>query len=312
MEIFEVTAHPPQNSEPVVLVIGKMDGMHLGHQHLLNEAKKLASSEDKIAVYGFSDHPKWVLKGDPEYASSLSSYQDKIRLLQGYGVDRYYHVHFTKEYAKTSPEEFVFEHLSQLNISHILVGEGFRFGKGRGSDAQGLTDICKEINVPVKIVPHLKMNGEKISSTRIRSLVQEGKMEAVQSMLGRPLEITGVVEKGEQLGRELGFPTLNLGDIKEYVEVKPAVYLGVVKLHREAPEHYYTLISAGYRPTVNGDSYKVEAYVLDFSGDVYEQTVSVKFLRHLRDEVDFKGMDALVEEMKQDERYAREILGLSS
>ncbi|QAS52593.1 bifunctional riboflavin kinase/FAD synthetase [Halobacillus litoralis] len=310
METIEVNGQPPHNKEPLVLIIGKMDGVHLGHQSLLREAERLASAEDKIAVYGFSDHPKWVLKGDEEFKYMLSKEEDKQRRLEGFGVDRYYHVHFTKEYAKTSPEEFVLEHLSRLNVRHIVVGEDFRFGKGRGSDAEGLAELCTQIGAEVSIVPGVMLNGAKVSSTDIRTHVKEGRMEAAQAMLGRPFELTGIVEKGEQLGRELGFPTLNMGDIEDYVNVKPAVYLGLVKIVQDAPEYYYTLISAGYRPTVNGDSYKVEAYLLDFSGDLYNRKVSVQFLRHLRDEVNFDGMDALVEQMNQDEREARSILGL--
>ena len=310
METINITTKSPQSDQPKVVVIGKFDGLHLGHQHLLATAQSLVTDEE-LAVYGFSDHPKWVLKEDEEYKASLTSYEDLKRLLTDFGVDRYYHVQFTKEYAKTSPQDFVNEHLRPLSITHLVVGEGFRFGKGRGSDADGLKELCEEIGISVTIVPHTKIHGEKISSTAIRTLVREGKMEAVQSMLGRPFEITGKVEKGEQLGRELGYPTLNLGQIEEYVEVKPAVYLGTVKLYPEAPDYYYTLISAGYRPAVNGDSYKVEAYIMDFSGDLYDQQVSVTFLRHLRDETDFQGLDALVEQMKQDEEYAREILGLA-
>ncbi|RWZ52193.1 riboflavin biosynthesis protein RibF [Halobacillus fulvus] len=310
METIEITGQPPKSSQSQVLVIGKFDGFHLGHQRLLKEAKRVAKEGDLLSAYGFSDHPKWVLGGKEEFKSSISSYEDRLNLLEESGVNRYYHVHFTKEYARTSPQEFVHEHLGRMNLSHVIVGEGFKFGKGRGSDASGLADLCQEIGVPVSIVSHAKINGEKLSSTTIRSHVREGKMEAVQAMLGRPFELTGIVEKGEQLGRQLGYPTLNLGQINEYVEVKPAVYLGTVRIGEESPEYYYTLISAGYRPTVNGDSYKVEAYILDFSGDLYEQKVSVKFLRHLRDEVNFDGLDALVEQMQEDERYAREILGL--
>ena len=134
-------------------------------------------------------------------------------------------------------------------------------------------------------------------------------MEAAQSMLGRPFEMTGIVEKGEQLGRQLGFPTLNMGNIQDYVELRPGVYLGLVDLSDDSS--YYTLVSAGYRPTVNGDSYKVEAYLLDFSGDLYGRQVTLKFYRHLRDEVNFEGLDALVEQMKMDELEARKILGIT-
>ncbi|ARI79030.1 riboflavin biosynthesis protein RibF [Halobacillus mangrovi] len=309
METVEVSGRPPKNENKTVLVIGKLDGVHLGHQYLLHEAKKTVRSGEQLAVYSFSDHPKWVLKGEEEYNYTLTSSQHKREILDRFGVYRYYHVQFTEEYARTSPETFVFEHLSQMNLSRIVVGEDFRFGKGRGSDAEGLAELCRQIDIPVTILPVVKLNGEKISSTTIRTLVQQGHMEAAQAMLSRPFELTGIVEKGEQLGRELGFPTLNLGQIEEYVEVKPAVYLGVVELD-ETPEHYYTLISAGYRPTVNGDSYKVEAYLLDYSGDLYNHKVRIKFLRHLRDEVDFNGIEALVEQMKEDERKARLILGI--
>ncbi|WP_226585589.1 bifunctional riboflavin kinase/FAD synthetase [Halobacillus litoralis] len=310
METIEVHGQPPHNSDPVVLIIGKMDGVHLGHQSLLKEAKRLAGPEDQVAVYGFSDHPKWVLRGDEEFKYALSTEQDKRLRLEQYGVDRYYHVHFTKEYAKTSPEEFVLEHLKRLNVRQVVVGEDFRFGKGRGSDAEGLAELCQSIGTDVSIVPGVMLNGSKVSSTDIRSQVSKGRMEVAQAMLGRPFELTGTVEKGEQLGRQLGFPTLNVGQIDDYVKVKPGVYLGLVQLVQEAPEYYYTLISAGYRPTVNGDSYKVEAYLLDFAGDLYNQSVTVKFLRHLRGEENFNGMDALVDQMKKDEQNAREILGL--
>ncbi|ELK47500.1 riboflavin biosynthesis protein RibF [Halobacillus sp. ACCC02827] len=311
METIEVTGRPPESSEPKVLIIGKMDGVHLGHQALLREAKSLAAEGEKLAVYAFSDHPKWVLRGDEAFKASLSTDMDKQRYLKAYGVELYYHVHFTKEYAKTSPEEFVLEHLNRLNIRHVVVGEDFRFGKGRGSDAEGLKELCASIDIGVSIVPGVLMHGDKVSSTDIRNHVMGGRMEAAQSMLGRPFEVTGVVEKGQQLGRTLGYPTLNVGGIDAYVNVKPAVYLGTVQIGWDKPEYHYTLISAGYRPTVNGDSYKVEAYLLDFSGDLYGREVTVQFLRHLRDEVNFNGMDALVEQMKHDEEEARSILGLA-
>lgn len=310
MEMIEVQGLPPHNPDPVVLIIGKMDGVHLGHQTLLEEAERLASEHDKIAVYGFSDHPKWVLRDDESFKYSLSTIEDRQARLEQFGVDRYYHVHFTKEYAKTSPEQFVLQHLNRLNVRQVIVGEDFRFGKGRGSDAEGLAELCQQIGAEVSIVPGVMLHDRKVSSTDVRNHVSQGRMEAAQAMLGRPFELTGYVEKGEQLGRQLGFPTLNIGGIGEYVKVKPGVYLGLVKLVQEAPEYYYTLISAGYRPTVNGDSYKVEAYLLDFSGNLYDQKVTVQFLRHMRDEENFDGMDALIEQMHQDEVNAREILGL--
>ncbi|MFG6150557.1 bifunctional riboflavin kinase/FAD synthetase [Halobacillus sp. B23F22_1] len=313
MEIIDVTAIPPKNEKSTILLIGKFDGLHLGHQQLIKEAGAWRQQNEEIAVFGFSEHPLWVLKGDPDYKRALSSHQDKIHLLSQAGVNRYYHINFTKEYAQITPEQFVHEHIAQLNVSRIVVGEGFRFGKGRNADANGLAQLCEKLSISVSIVPHLTVQHKKVSSTEVRRNVAQGRMEVVHSLLNRPFEMTGVVEKGEALGRQLGFPTLNVGEIEEYVRPKPGVYLGVVKLHEErAAEYYYTLISAGYRPTVNGESYKVEAYLLDFSGDLYDRTVTVKFLRYMRGEEDFNGLDDLVEHMEKDEKAAREILGLSN
>lgn len=270
METIHVTEKMPQPSNPQIVVIGAFDGLHLGHQHILETARSYVDKETELAVV------QWKESG------GLTSFQDQVRLLSEFGVDRFYHC------TRPLPVE-------EWNAVRFVVSE---------TEA----DLLGDIDTPVTVVPDANHQGEPITSERIRDLVEEGKMEAVQSMLGRPFEITGVVEKGEQLGRQLGFPTLNLGQIDEYKEVKPAVYLGTVQVDKN---YYYTLISAGYRPTVNGDSYKVEAYLLDFSGDLYDRQVSVKFLRHLRDETDFQGLDVLVEQMKEDERYAREILGLT-
>ncbi|TGB02004.1 riboflavin kinase [Halobacillus salinus] len=270
METIHVKERIPQSNRPQIAVIGAFDGLHLGHQHILDTARTFVTDHIELAVY------QWPGSG------GLTSYQDQVRLLSEFGVDRFYHC--IKPFS-----------VDELQAERLIVSESM-------ADQVGDTDI------PVTVVPDAKHQGEPITSERIRTLVTAGKMEAVQSMLGRPFEITGVVEKGEQLGRQLGFPTLNLGQIEEYVEVKPAVYLGTVQVDTD---YYYTLISAGYRPTVNGDSYKVEAYIMGFSGNLYDKQVSVKFLRHLRDETDFQGLDVLVEQMKQDERYAREILGLT-
>ncbi|WP_173917882.1 bifunctional riboflavin kinase/FAD synthetase [Halobacillus sp. Marseille-Q1614] len=313
MKTIEVTDLPPVNDQSTLLVVGKFDGLHLGHQQLLNAARSARQEGEEISVLGFSDHPLWVLKGDSDYEKALSSFQDRRQLLEQAGVDRYYHVHFTKEYAQLTPEQFVHEHLGQLQISRIIVGEGFKFGRGRNADTDGLSKLCERNGIEVTVIPHVTFNGEKVSSTKIRSLVTNGNMEAAQGLLGRPFEMTGIVEKGEQLGRELGFPTLNLGDIEEYVQPFPGVYLGVVEVHHDsANAHYYSLISAGYRPTVNGKTYKVEAYLLDFSGDLYGKTVTVKYLRFLRGEENFNGLDELVDHMKQDEKNARRILGLAN
>lgn len=310
MEIIEIKEKPPQESTPLTLVIGKFDGVHKGHQYILQTARELTVGT--LAVMGFSEHPSWVLKQDPQFQKNITPEPEKLQLLEKYGVERYYRIHFTKEYANISAEEFVGEHLSRLNIKRIVVGEGFRFGNNGAGSAEDLIRLCEPQNIKVTVVPIVKSNGVKISSSTIRALVNEGLMEPIHSLLGRPFTITGTVIHGEKLGRTLGFPTINLGEIDEYVVPKPGVYLGSVGFHSASGslEYWNTLISAGYRPTVNGQGYLIEAYLLNYSGDLYDKRVSVSFLHYMRGEIKFTDLDSLVKQMEQDKLDAKKLMGI--
>ncbi|MFD2923388.1 riboflavin kinase [Halobacillus naozhouensis] len=262
------------DDQPVILIIARFDGIHRGHQQLINKAKHYALSQLELAVWDLSS---------PE--PILTTVEDKLRILAEQGVDRYY------DHSELKP----------LNCKRIVIEEDLQ------QEAAGLYDFH---DIPVTIVQQPMFNHEMIQRASIQTFVEKGQIEAAQALMDRPFQTTGIVVKGDALGRKLGFPTLNLGGIDEYVKPKPGVYLGVVEVHKETPDYYYTLISAGYRPTVNGETFKVEAYLLNFSGDLYGETVTVSYLRHMRDEEDFDGLDVLVEQMKQDERDARAILGM--
>jgi riboflavin kinase/FMN adenylyltransferase len=311
MDIIDVTTTPPYDSAPLILVIGNFDGVHVGHQAILDVAKTFMTKEDTLAVWSFSEYPLWVFNHDTNYKQKLTPDRDKIEILKKSGVQRCYRIRFTKEYGNISGNELIFEHLSRLNVKRIVIGEGFRFGKGE-LFATELIDLCNQVNISVSVVPHLKENGRKVSSRNIRSLVKEGKMEAVQAQLGRTYAITGEVIHGEALGRTLGFPTINLGGTEEYVPPKPGVYLGTAEIHNEygGNELWHVLISAGYRPTVNGKGYLIEAYLIDYEGDLYGKTVSVSFSRYMRDELKFTGLDPLKKQMELDKINAKNILGL--
>lgn len=313
MEIIDVMTTPPLDSKPLILMIGKFDGIHIAHQAIIQTARALKSKEDHLAVMSFSDHPLWVLKQDHEYKKKLTPDKEKIQILEKWGIERFYRIHFTKDYAKITAEEFILDHISRLNVKHIVVGEGFHFGNGRESGTRNLIEYCATINVQVTVVPLVTLNEEKISSSKIRTFINEGKMEAVTTLLNRPYTITGAVIHGNALGRTLGFPTINLGDVDSYVLPKPGVYLGKVKFHDEAAgeENWNVLISAGFRPTVNGGGYLIEAYLIDFSGDLYDKTVTLSFLRYLRGEIKFTGLEALMDQMNQDKQEAKRLLGMS-
>ncbi|SIS58036.1 riboflavin kinase [Salimicrobium flavidum] len=208
----------------------------------------------------------------------LTPLYHKKELLESYGVDFYY-VFSGNSDVRTGVET--------LQPAHVIMGE-------EHSGIEGAENASTF----------------SASSEEIKEMIEEGRVEAALAQLGRPYAIKATVAKGQALGRELGFPTINLGGSETYVDPAPGVYIGSVVIHEDTPRQYYALISAGYRPTVKGTSYKVEAYILDFKEDIYGKNVTLSFLRHMRGEIDFDGLDALVDQMKQDEVEARRILGL--
>ncbi|MBH0231701.1 riboflavin kinase [Halobacillus yeomjeoni] len=296
MQVIDVSKTIPAVEKGTVLVIGVMDSVHIGDQYVLEKAQELSSDDEEIAVYGISSAstPMVTIENDRNF------------LLKSYGVKRYYQVP-AQEHAQAAPDHFIRNHYEALNITHIVVSETVQ---NAAYSVETLRKWSQKMDVPMTVISDLKVHGDSVTETRILPLIEQGRMEAAKSLLGRPFTLNGEVVKGQQLGRELGFPTLNLGGIDSYVKVKPAVYIGLIKVEGEPDTFYYALISAGYRPTVNGDSYKVEAYLLDFNGDLYGKQVSVQFLRRLRDEENFDGLDALVDQMKKDEEMTRDILGL--
>ncbi|WP_214626472.1 riboflavin biosynthesis protein RibF [Paenibacillus agaridevorans] len=306
MEYIEVTSKPPEDSQPITLVIGKFDGVHRGHVMLLQKA--LDYRDGMLAVMSFSDHPNWILRNNIEYKRSLTPLMQKIALLQNLGAERFYNIHFTQKYAQIPARDFVIHYLSRLNIKRLVVGEGFYLGKGRESDTNDLIGYCKEINIAVSVIPLLKDNDEKISSATIRSHIKEGRIDAAGKLLGRHYVVAGEVIHGNALGRELGFPTINLGHgAEQYAPPKAGVYAGSAEICHSPneSEHRHALISAGYRPTVDGGDYLIEANLLDFSGDVYGKKVNLSFYSYLREELKFNNLEELVKQMKLDELQAR-------
>ncbi|MEF3353229.1 bifunctional riboflavin kinase/FAD synthetase [Paenibacillus sp. GYB006] len=310
MKYIDINSKPVVDSTPITLVIGKFDGIHKGHQELIKVARDYR--DGLLSVMSFSEHPLWVLREDPEYISSLTPLKTKLDILQTHGVEQYFNVHFTKEFSDLTAEEFVDIYLNGLNIRRIVIGEDFHFGKMRSWDTDDLISLYMQRGIAVTVIPLVKEKGEKISSSSIRSLVKQGEMETVSNLYGRPYAINGKVIHGKALGRTLGYPTINLGgDADLYVPPNPGIYLGTAEILGEGIDagRYNALISAGYRPTVNGQSYSIEAYLLDYSGDLYDRMVSLEFLKYVRDEIKFTDLDQLITQMKLDEVYARDYFG---
>ncbi|MDF1509489.1 riboflavin biosynthesis protein RibF [Robertmurraya sp. DFI.2.37] len=309
MKIIEVETLPPDDSQPLVLMIGKFDGVHKGHQKVLETAQIYKQKEEILAVMSFSEHPLWILTDDVTYKEKLTPEPEKIRFLQEFGVQRYYRISFTKEDANLSAKTFILEQIASLNVKRIIVGEGFVFGKGREAGIEELSAYCKMLNIQVMVVPLETENGAEVSSSLIRTFIRNGEIKETNALLYRPFTITGTVVGGQALGRKLGFPTANMELTEAYVLPKPGIYVGQATVDANLKK-WDVLISAGYRPTVNGAHYLIEVHFLNFNDDLYGRKITVSFLHYLRDEIKFQGLDPLIEQMKKDKLEAGKILQL--
>ncbi|MCF8564799.1 bifunctional riboflavin kinase/FAD synthetase [Alicyclobacillus tolerans] len=312
MEIIRLTGRPPKNASPLVLAMGKFDGVHIGHQSILRVAKAKPESAG-LAVMSFWPHPAWVLRGNVQYERALTPFAEKVKLLQSFGVDTLYDVRFSRDFASTSAEQFVFEHLGQLNLKSIVVGEDYHFGQGGKAGVSELKAYCQALGVPVTVVSHVEENGVKVSSSQVRKHLANGRVEAAEALLGRPYTVTAAIEHGAARGRTLGFPTANLEDTGEYVMPKAGVYAisaSIAEEGSEAVENWFGVLNAGTRPTVDGESFKLEAHLFGFSGDLYGKILRVSFLRRVRDEVKFAGLDELKAQIHKDVATVKEMLGM--
>lgn len=313
MEIINVTGLPPESEKEQVLAIGKFDGIHIGHQAIIDAAKADLGS-DVLSVLSFTPHPVFVLANKQEYKRVLTPLADKERLLAQYGVDRLYLIHFTPEYAKTTAETFVFEHLHRLHLKRVIVGADFRFGQGGKAGVSELTELCARMGVPVTMAEQVEENGMKVSSSQIRAHLGAGRVEAAEALLGRAYSISGTVIHGDKLGRTIGFPTANLDGIDAYVLPKFGVYAVAVEVAGEPGnrgQNWFGVVNVGQRPTVNGQNLRVEAHLLGFDGDLYGKTLRVSFLRRIRDEQKFPGLAELKEQIRRDCEFARSVLGIN-
>ncbi|WAH35362.1 bifunctional riboflavin kinase/FAD synthetase [Alicyclobacillus dauci] len=312
MQLYEVNGLPCESSVPQVLAIGKFDGVHIGHQAILDRARQLLEPGTRLAVMCFEPHPTYVLSGKAEYLRLLTPRGEKMRVLADHGVDALYVVQFNDAYAATDPEVFVKEHLGCLHLKHIVVGPDFRFGRGGKGTVQLLTEWATNMGVSVHVVAPVEENRAKVSSSQIRAHLEQGRVEAVEMLLGRPYSVTGPVIHGDERGRTIGFPTANLGDLDEYVMPKSGVYAVAVAIPAEngGSEHWFGVLNAGYRPTVNGQDFRLEVHLLGFNGDLYGKQCRVSFLHRIRDERKFSGLDELKDQIASDCTTARELLGL--
>jgi riboflavin kinase/FMN adenylyltransferase len=290
-------------SETSVVVIGVFDGVHKGHQLLLNRAKEIADGRSIIALT-FDPHPTTVFAPD-KAPTMLTTLADRVELLKIHNADQVAVMKFNEKFAAMSPDEFVETVLvNQLHTSTVIVGKNFTYGHKAGGNVDTLIKSGLAHNFIVD-VQELKADTEVISSSRIRSLVVEGKVEEARELLSRPHRLDGVVVHGEKRGREIGYPTANLGNIDGQTIPADGVYAGWLTV---GINFWPAAISIGTNPTFEGArGRQVEAYALDQEGlDLYDKNASIEFGWYLRPTLKFDGLEPLLEQMKKDCDKARE------
>ena len=310
MQIWTSLDAVPTDLGPTVVTIGNFDGIHLGHQHVLEQARATATEVGvaQVVVVTFDPHPIAVLR--PEHAPpTLTSIQTRSRLLAEAGVDAVLVLPFDRAMAAWTPMEFIDRVLvDALRARAVVVGANFRFGNRAAGDVSLLRDVGEGRGFLVEGV-ELDGGPQVWSSTYIRSCLAAGDVAGATEALGRPFVVRGVVVQGDQRGRELGFPTANVPTPVEGAAPADGVYAGWLT-RLDSGETYPAAISVGTNPTFEGErERRIEAYVLDRDDlDLYGAEVEVAFVERLRGMVKFQGMDALVETMRDDVRRAREIL----
>ena len=291
-----------------LVVIGVFDGVHKGHQQILNRAKELAGGE-KIIALTFDPHPTTVFA--PERAPSLlTTLADRVELLKIHNADQVAVIKFTKEFAAVSPQDFVKNVLvDQLEATKVVVGKDFTYGYKAAGNIETLTQSGKELDFEVIALDLVDEGEHKISSTRIRTYLVEGKVEVARELLSRPHRLDGVVVHGEKRGREIGYPTANLGDLEGQTIPADGVYAGWLTV---GIDRWPAAISIGTNPTFEGvRARQVEAYALDQVGlDLYDKKATIEFGWRLRDTLKFDGLDPLLEQMAKDCSRARELTEL--
>ena len=288
-----------------VVVIGVFDGVHKGHQAVLNRAKAIAAYE-KIIALTFDPHPVSVFAPD-RTPTLLTILTDRIELLKIHNADQVAVMKFTPEFAAMSSEEFVKKILvQQLSATKVVVGKNFTYGHKAAGNVETLKAHTEFETIVLDLAPS---DGEVVSSTRIRKLIVEGDVEKARELLTRPHRLDGIVVHGEKRGREIGYPTANLGDLQGQTIPSDGVYAGWLSV---GIERWPAAISIGTNPTFAGiRARQVEAYALDQVGlDLYTKAATIEFGWRLRDTLTFDGLEPLLVQMAKDCAQARELTEL--
>jgi len=296
-----------KNTRASVATIGTFDGVHIGHKAILKRLVETAAKDDLDAVLlTFFPHPRMVLQKDSDI-KLINTLSEKKVLLEQLGLDHLVVHPFTKEFSRMTAMDFVREILiERLKIKKIIIGYDHRFGRNRNANIENLREFGEAYGFEVEEISAQELDDIAVSSTKVRKALNAGDIEAANSFLGYSFRLSGVIVKGKGIGRTWNYPTANL-HIEELYKLIPKNGVYVEKATIKG-SRFNGITSIGTNPTVGGTKTTIETYFLDFDQDIYDETIQLEFLTHIRDEETFESVELLKEAIKKDKVFARQFL----
>ena len=307
MKIYEGLSDFPKLSNAVV-TSGTFDGVHLGHQKILHRIRELARSiNGETVLITFWPHPRLVLYPEEHNLRLLSTFEEKAKLLREFGIDHLITIPFTKEFSQLSSKEFIESVLLKtIQTKKLVIGYDHRFGKNREGSFEYLKAHHEEYGFDLEEISRQDVEDIGVSSTKIRHALETSDISTAINYLGRPYELNGLVIKGQQIGRSIGFPTANIHIPNDYKLIpKDGVYAVEALVNGSL---YKAMLNIGNRPTVNGTQKTVEANLFDFQGDLYDKQITIYLRAFLREEQKFEGLEALKQQLFLDQKNAKNLL----
>jgi riboflavin kinase/FMN adenylyltransferase len=294
----------PKHFRHPVATVGVFDGVHLGHQAILHDIRRLArEAEGEGVVLTFQPHPEAVLRGAPP--PSIHSLPHRLLLLQRAGAENVVVIDFNEAMSKVPAEDFLRRLVDQMGMVGFVMGPDNRFGQGGEGNIEFARKMGQDLKFRVHATPPVQVSGQRVSSTAIRAAIRDGELDLAAAMMSRPVTFLGEVVKGDGRGSRIGFPTANLA-LPDELHPPNGVYLATTTLQRKI---FRSLVNIGVRPTFEGTKRMVEVHLLNFTGHLYGLSLEVIIHRRLRDEKKFRKVEDLVSQLQKDREAALVGLG---
>jgi riboflavin kinase/FMN adenylyltransferase len=288
-----------------VVTQGTFDGVHFGHQQILQEVVKEAKAKNTESVLvTFFPHPRLVLYPDDNSLKLITGVEEKARLIESCGIDHMIVLPFTKEFSKLSALEFIRDVLVEgIGMKYFIIGYDHRFGKNREGNIDDVRELSTVFDYDVQEIPAQDINDSVISSTKIRNALLNGQIEIANKYLGHTFTLWGRVVNGRKEGRKLGYPTANI-KVEDPFKLIPGngIYIAQAKVHGKV---YNGMMSIGNNPTFGNASWSVEVHLFDFDKDIYEEVVEIRMLKRIRDEIKFAKIEFLIAQLANDEEISK-------